>query len=370
MIGNAAYVGGSKLQNPGHDMQIDGENCLAAVDTDTEGELEAKHSSLPLNRVIEVMEKGRRRTLCREGGMSGRGRSSGRRRAGWAMLALWALWALLLLLTSAAARAEDVECLIEAAQTVELRSPVVGLLEQVHVRRGDTVRAGQLLVTIESSLELSALATANYKAQAQGALQLARQKVSATGEKSQRLNSLFAEDFVSAQARDDAHAEWQLAQAELVTAEEAQQLARLEQRQAQDQLARRQLRSPFNGVVVDQYLYPGAVVDAGEGKKPILKLAQTDPLAVQAVLPFRLFAQVKPGQPVQVLPEQPYGREIAATIRTVDRVIDAASATFGVVAELANPKQSLPAGIRCQLRLHGLRTDAAVPPPAADQVKR
>ena len=57
VIGNAAYEGGSKLQNPGHDMQIDGENCLAAVDTDTEGELEAKHSSLPLNRVIEVMEK-------------------------------------------------------------------------------------------------------------------------------------------------------------------------------------------------------------------------------------------------------------------------------------------------------------------------
>jgi uncharacterized caspase-like protein len=33
----------------GHGMQIDGENYLAAVD--------AKHSSLPLNRVIETMEK-------------------------------------------------------------------------------------------------------------------------------------------------------------------------------------------------------------------------------------------------------------------------------------------------------------------------
>jgi uncharacterized caspase-like protein len=41
----------------GHGMQIDGENYLAAVDTDTEGEMGAKHSSLPLNRVIEVMQK-------------------------------------------------------------------------------------------------------------------------------------------------------------------------------------------------------------------------------------------------------------------------------------------------------------------------
>lgn len=41
----------------GHGMQIDGENYLAAVDTDGSDEIAAKHSSLPLNRVIEVMEK-------------------------------------------------------------------------------------------------------------------------------------------------------------------------------------------------------------------------------------------------------------------------------------------------------------------------
>lgn len=41
----------------GHGMQIDGENYLAATDTDATDELEAKHSSLSLNRVIEVMEK-------------------------------------------------------------------------------------------------------------------------------------------------------------------------------------------------------------------------------------------------------------------------------------------------------------------------
>jgi Caspase domain len=41
----------------GHGMQIDGENYLAAVDTDVSGEIEAKHSSLPLNRVIGTMER-------------------------------------------------------------------------------------------------------------------------------------------------------------------------------------------------------------------------------------------------------------------------------------------------------------------------
>ncbi|MBS0316965.1 MAG: caspase family protein [Proteobacteria bacterium] len=41
----------------GHGMQIDGENYLAAIDTDATDEVEAKHSSLSLNRVIDVMEK-------------------------------------------------------------------------------------------------------------------------------------------------------------------------------------------------------------------------------------------------------------------------------------------------------------------------
>jgi hypothetical protein len=41
----------------GHGMQIEGENYLAAVDTDAAEEIDAKHSSLPLNRIIETMEK-------------------------------------------------------------------------------------------------------------------------------------------------------------------------------------------------------------------------------------------------------------------------------------------------------------------------
>jgi hypothetical protein len=41
----------------GHGMQIDGENYLAAVDADAGTEIDAKHSSLPLNQVIETMEK-------------------------------------------------------------------------------------------------------------------------------------------------------------------------------------------------------------------------------------------------------------------------------------------------------------------------
>jgi hypothetical protein len=41
----------------GHGIQIDGENYLIAVDTDVADETDAKYSALPLNKVIEAMEK-------------------------------------------------------------------------------------------------------------------------------------------------------------------------------------------------------------------------------------------------------------------------------------------------------------------------
>lgn len=271
-------------------------------------------------------------------------------------VASWlASWVAAAASAAAAAPANEFDCLIEPAQMVELRSPVVGIVQQVHARRGDSVRQGQLLVTIESSVERSAADTARFRADTQGALQLARSKAAASREKSRRMAELFEEEFVSAQAKDDAATEARLAAAELVSAQENTQLAKLEHRQTVDQLNRRVLRSPFNGVVVDQFLHPGALVDPSDGKKPIMKLAQTQPLHVQAILPFRYFTQVKLGAGVVVLPEPPFTGEIAASIATVDRLVDSAAGTFGVVVKIANAKQELPGGIRCKLRIPDLK---------------
>ena len=265
----------------------------------------------------------------------------------------------LALVPCAPAFAEKFDCMIEPAQVVEIRSPVVGLLHEVNARRGDTVRRGQTLATIDSGVERSAVSSARFRADAKGAVQLIGNKVAAAAEKSRRMDELHRQEFVSTQARDDAAVELRMAESELKSAREGLQLARLEQAQAEEHLRRRVLRSPFDGVVVDQYLYPGALVDAADARKPILKLAQTHPLHVQTILPFKLFPLIKIGQEVVVVPEAPFARDIKATIRIVDRVIDSSSGTFGVVAELLNEKQALPAGIRCQLHLKALASNEA-----------
>ena len=91
------------------------------------------------------------------------------------------------------------------------------------------------------------------------------------------------------------------------------------------------------------------------GRKSGGRVELGQPLAVQAVLPYLLFPQVKPGRAVIVVPEKPFTREINASIRAVDRVIESASGTFGVVLNLPNAGNDLPGGIRCKLRLPGLQ---------------
>jgi hypothetical protein len=46
----------------GHGLQIDGSNYLLAVDTDMESETDAKHSSLPLDKVVDVLAKAKAAT--------------------------------------------------------------------------------------------------------------------------------------------------------------------------------------------------------------------------------------------------------------------------------------------------------------------
>lgn len=46
----------------GHGMQIDGRNYLTAINTNFDREIDAKYSSIPLDKVIETMEKGSNKT--------------------------------------------------------------------------------------------------------------------------------------------------------------------------------------------------------------------------------------------------------------------------------------------------------------------
>lgn len=256
------------------------------------------------------------------------------------------------------------DCLIEPSQVVEVRSPVDGIIASVGVRRGDNVSKGQALVELQSAAERAAVEGARFRAQMEGQITAARSRLDYATLKVKRLTEMQKENFATAQARDEADAERRLAEAELAVATENRDLARIEHRRAAETLAMRTMVSPFNGVVVDRMLKPGDLAEAGSGRKPVLKIAQIDPLKVEIVLPAALYASVKQGARATVTPRGSSGK-IAATVSMVDRVVDPASATFVVRLDLPNPNRAILGGVRCSAEISGVTSPAEAPRPGA-----
>ena len=173
--------------------------------------------------------------------------------------------------------AADDDCLIEARQQVDLRSPVEAVDETVQVQRGDSVKKGQVVATLESGPERAALDLAKSRAGMSGELKSAEARVELTQKKQVCAEELYKQNFVSVNARDEAEADYRLSMEQLRQAKENQKLAELEMQRAAEILAMRTIRSPLSGIVVEVMLKPGEF-SSSNLKEPILKLAEVDPL--------------------------------------------------------------------------------------------
>jgi RND family efflux transporter MFP subunit len=236
-------------------------------------------------------------------------------------------------------------CLIEASATVEVGSPVIGVLESLPVDRGGSIRKGQVLAQFESSVERANLSVADLKARHQADMLSARAQKQYAVKKAKRAVELTELRFVSAQAREQADAEASVADMRLAQALEQRAQASQELLMARAQLAQRTVISPITGVVVDRYASVGERIE----NRPIMKVAQIDPLRVEVVLPASRFNTIKPGSRLRVVPELIGASAQTATVAMVDRVIDAASNTFRLRLNLPNPQLALPAGVRCKV---------------------
>ena len=187
----------------------------------------------------------------------------------------------------------DLTCLIQPKSVITITTPVAGLLETLSVDRGDLVKEDQILAVIDTSVE-----------RATGAVQYAH--------------------------------------AELTN----KHLADLELQRTSAEINLRTMRSPITGVVVERFMSQGEF----SKQDKILKLAQIDPLYVEVFAPVSMLGKVAVGQSAQIKPEAPVGGSYTAKITVVDRVVDAASGTFGVRLEMRNPDYKLPAGLKCSVQ--------------------
>lgn len=212
------------------------------------------------------------------------------------------------------------ECLVEPFMVVNVGSAVDGVLDRVTVDRGDVVRRGQVVATLKSGVEAAAVALS------QARVEFGRRKV-------ERNEALFEKQLISAQERDEMVTEARLHEEELKKDKESLKL--------------RTIVSPLDGVVVERRLAPGELIRAD--KSVVLRLAQLHPLNVEVIAPAPLFGSVRVGTTGQVnlAPFVPGLHQ--AKVVVVDRLIDAASGTFGVRLQLPNSAYKIPAGIKCSV---------------------
>jgi len=251
----------------------------------------------------------------------------------------------LVLLGAVAAQAAEYDGVIEPYRVVKLGSGVPGILETVDVERGDFVKKGQVVATLQSGVEKATMEAARARAEMEAAIKAKQARLDFSKRKKNREEELYKKEVLPFSQMDETDTTRVMAEMELEEALENQRLAEMEYKRTLEVLNRLTIRSPINGVVVERLLSPGEYIET----EAVLKLAQIDPLNVEVILPVNVLPSVKVGMRARVMPEAPAGGQYIAEVKIVDRVIDAASGTFGVRLELPNPNSRLPAGLKCKV---------------------
>ncbi|MFN6970904.1 MAG: efflux RND transporter periplasmic adaptor subunit [Rheinheimera sp.] len=225
---------------------------------------------------------------------------------------------------------------VKPLQSVEIRSQVDGLLQEILVQEGQLVEAGQLLARIDDRAINAALL------QAKAELDVVQAQLDIAKRDLQRYQNLTQSQAISAQQKDQQQAQVQQLQAEVRRVQatiNAQQV----------QLSFTQITSPISGQVGIRN------VDAGNYVRPsdthgLFSVVQLNPISVEMALPQArlpqlqlLIQQIRNKQPVEVQAYLQDGAELLATgeLKVVDNRVASGSGTIRVKADFANADHRL-----------------------------
>ncbi len=187
---------------------------------------------------------------------------------------------------------------IHARETATISAQVMGRIEQVLVREGDTVRAGQTLVVLDGAAlsasaaqaQAAAVAAQNEQAAAESNAGLAASTLA-------RYKQLQAEKSVSPQEMDEVTRRAQAAEAQLEAAKAQVQAAREQASGARTMLGYTQLLAPYAGIVTDRMADPGTMAAPGV---PLLQVDRAGALQLQVNVDESAIAAVRMGMKMPV----------------------------------------------------------------------
>lgn len=251
-------------------------------------------------------------------------------------------------LVTGLASATEVDGFTEPYRVVNVASLEMGGLTSVLVREGDTVHKGQALATLDDDVLLAMLELAEKDMNAVGRLESARAEYQLRADRLAKLQQLRAKGFARQEEVDRADTEQRIARAHLRSAEEEQQLKRLEYQKVKIQLQRRTIRAPLDGTVTVVQKEVGEFVSPSD--PIVLQMVDLVRMLANFSVPSEQAAHWKLGEPAVVqFPAQ--GRTVRGSIEFIAPVTDAESGTVRVKVRIDNSKGEYRSGERCTLQL-------------------
>lgn len=242
-----------------------------------------------------------------------------------------------------AGRVREVPGLVQAERMVELYAPAPGVIQEVRVSEGDSVRQGDVLVSLEDAASRAAVNVARAQAESRGSVTFAESEVAFAEALVRRMESARAGEArgVSQQEIDSARANLAKSQANLVIAQEG--LVQAEARYALEQarVAALKVVAPFDGIV--------SMIDVSEGEKAfdnlvLVRVVDPSSLSVVLYIPWEYREQLHPGTRLDLVAEGPVSGAISAELLYVDPVLDPALQAVRTRWRIDNAGESLPIG--------------------------
>jgi membrane fusion protein, multidrug efflux system len=231
-------------------------------------------------------------------------------------------------------------------EAVSLHARVPGYVDRVLVDRGSITRRGQLLVELSAPEMTAQIAEAESKLQATKADRLQAEAQLAAAQSTYERTKKAAETPGAIAGNELVLAEKQLdsAKALLNSREQASRAAAAAVGSLKDLQAYLRISAPFDGVVTERMVHPGALVGPGNDI-PLLTIQQVSHLRLVVAVPEENVGGIMNGAavPFQVpaWPERTY----SGTLARISRALDPKTRTMAVELDVMNRDGSLAPGM-------------------------
>ncbi|UAM98210.1 efflux RND transporter periplasmic adaptor subunit [Polaribacter litorisediminis] len=174
---------------------------------------------------------------------------------------------------------------IQAANSAEVSTRMMGYVTKVYVNVGDKVQKGQLLVTINNT-DLQA-----KKAQVDAGITQAKAAFKNADKNYNRFKNLFESNSITQKEMDDMTANYQMAKASLESANQMKN-------EINAQFAYSNIKAPFSGIVTAKNIDTGDMANPG---MPLISIETPDDFEVIAMVPETEISEIIKGTTVTVL---------------------------------------------------------------------